>query len=110
MNENRNNVTDVVNFILGSKLEKFSRERLCTQFGLNERQIRQAFYNIKDMGLYVLNEGDIYFISRSEQVDERYHEIQRQLKSDYRKAMKLIKRVHKQNKALPQKYQIPFHE
>ena len=47
---------------------------------------------------------------KQDSVTDYYEEIQAQLSSDFKKALKLLKRVHKQNKALPQKYQIELEE
>ena len=105
-----NSITDVIYYILGNQSKVFSRQELVNMFDMDERSIRQAFYDIKALGLYVINDGDSYTVLKQDSVTDYYEEIQAQLSSDFKKALKLLKRVHKQNKALPQKYQIELEE
>lgn len=103
-------IDELVDYILSSGQSVFSRRQLTIIFELDERTVRQAFYNIKAMGMYVINDKDLYTVLKQDSVTDYYEEIQAQLSSDFKKALKLLKRVHKQNKALPQKYQIELEE
>lgn len=105
MNEHSEAFYEALDHVLKSESLTFSKKELVDDYGLNERSVRGLFYTIKDMGLIVLNDGDLYTLVTHVNIDDVYQEALEQWKSDYRKALKIMKRVHKQRKSLPQKYQ-----
>lgn len=75
-------------FILNGKENARSRQTLCMLTGLNDRQVRQAIEDLRNQGVFVVNDedGNGYYITEDLEV------LRRQYKKDTSRAMSILKR------------------